>query len=182
MAFTEKDIVIEKLNEKHLDIIAEFKSKVRDLENFLKEDALNNQQNLISVTYLVFNATKGNLLAYITLLADSLTIKEDRKLKKYFQKQNINYSYLPALKVGRLCVDDDYRDNNIGTLLIKFAIQKAWEINEKCGCRFITIDAKTQTIDGSAPIEFYKKNGFKELITKRRRKEIIPMYLDIFTL
>ena len=179
MSFTEKDIIIEKLKADYVDIIKHFKSEVKDLEDFLKEDAFNNQNQLISVTYLVFDIKKENLLAYITLLTDSLIIKEDENLKKYFREHGIHYLYLPALKIGRLCVDDRYRRENIGTLLIKFAIQKAWEINEKCGCRFITIDAKV-TDDEDSPVEFYKKLGFKELTTKEKAKKTIPMYLDIF--
>ncbi len=179
MPYTEKDIKIRKLRKEHLDIIEGFKSSTKDLEEFLKEDAFNNQEKLISVTYLVFDL-EDNLLAYITLLTDSLIIKEDEELRNYFKEQKVHYSYLPAIKIGRLCVDDRYKRKNIGTLLIKFAIQKAWEINEKCGCRFITIDAKTKVGSEEDPVKFYKKNGFKELITSQKSRETIPMYLDIF--
>ncbi|MBU1111565.1 MAG: GNAT family N-acetyltransferase, partial [Nanoarchaeota archaeon] len=85
---------------------------------------------------------------------------------------------LPALKIGRLCVDDHYLRRGLGRLMIQFAIQKASEINmNKAGCRFITLDAKRNKDKELDSIHFYKIMGFD--ILKERIKGTTPMYLDL---
>lgn len=180
MVYTEKDIKIKKLEEEHLNIISDFRSENKELEDFLKEDAFDNQNNGISSTYLTFLLKDGSLMAYITLLTDRIDFNDE--LKEIYRKQGINYSYLPALKIGRLCVDDRFRRKNIGTLLIKFSIQRLFKIKGIAGCRIITIDAKKSTNKDDNPIEFYRKNGFIELITEDKNGDTIPMYFDIANL
>ena len=145
-----------------------FKSKERDLVDFLQEDALDNQKQLLSVTFLWFYEEK--LVSYITLLNDKLNLEGD--LKKFFQEKSIHYHSIPALKVGRLCVDDEFLKRGLGKLMMSFASEKAKEINSnKAGCRFITVDAKEKSLP------FYIKLGFKAL--GQKRSETIALYLDL---
>jgi len=178
MPYRVDEIEIKKLEESDTGAFSDFCSSYKELEKFLKEDALRDQSLNVSVTYLVYEK-EGRLLAYITLLTESLIIRQNEALRETFRDYGVYYPYLPALKIGRLCVQDDYWRKNIGTLLVQFAVRTAWEISEKCGCRFIIIDAKNQE-DG--PIEFYQKLGFIEFKDNRDNgSETIPMYLDIFT-
>lgn len=166
-----ENIKIERLNEKHS--IADFQSYEQELVDFLVEDALENQKNRISVTYLWFLKT-GELIGYVTLLNDRINLEGD--LKMLFRDKGILYRALPALKIGRLCVDDRYLRRGIGTLMTDFSIRMAFNIfNEYSGCRFIVLDAKRNKQKDS--IHFYKKQGFKEL--KERHKGTTPMYLDL---
>ena len=98
---TAAEVRIERINEKHT--IGNFQSYERELVNFLVEDALDNQKNRISVTYLLFLRT-GELAGYITLLNDRINLEGE--LKDTFRGKRIRYHSLPALKIGRLCVDD----------------------------------------------------------------------------
>ncbi len=169
--FFADDIKIERLNEKHM--INNFQSYEKELKDFLIEDALNNQKNKISVTYLWFLKT-GNLVGYITLLNDRINLEGD--LKDLFHQKSIEYHSLPALKIGRLCIDDKYLRKGLGMLMIEFSIKVAFHIfNEYSGCRFIVLDAKRNV--NNDPIHFYKKQGFK--ILKERKKGTTPMYLDL---
>jgi GNAT superfamily N-acetyltransferase len=166
-----KDIKIERLQQNHN--IKHFKSYEQELADFLIEDALNNQNNQISVTYLWFLNT-GELVGYVTLLNDRINLEGE--LKEIFRGKGIGYHSLPALKIGRLCVDDNFLRKGIGTMIIDFSIKVAFHIFEKySGCRFIVLDAKRNATND--PIHFYKKLGFKEL--KERRKGTTPMYLDL---
>ncbi|MBI2656275.1 GNAT family N-acetyltransferase [Candidatus Woesearchaeota archaeon] len=167
-----KDITIEKLEDKH--DLGDFKSYEKELVNFLVEDALNNQKQKLSVTFLWFY--EKNLVGYLTLLNDKINLEGN--LKEFFREKDIHYKSLPALKIGRLCVNDDFLRKGIGRLMVLFAIQQANEISEnKSGCRFITLDAKRNEKRELDSIHFYKKLGFKML--KERIKGTTPMYLDL---
>lgn len=169
---TANDVKIERLHESHH--IKDFQSYEQDLVDFLLEDALANQNHQISVTYLLFLHGSDALVWYITLLNDRINLESD--LKDIFRKKGIKYHSLPALKVGRLCVDDRFLRRGIGTLMIDFSIKVAFHIFEKySGCRFIVLDAKRNA--NNDPKHFYKKLGFKEL--KERKKGTVPMYLDL---
>lgn len=145
--------------------------------DFLLEDALDNQEKKISKTYLWFLKTTDELVGYITLLAD--TINLDSSLKEEFRKKGIRYkSLLPALKIGRLCVDDKFLRKGIGSLMMQFTIYMVKKLNDSCGCRFITLDAKRNPDSSKDSLHFYKKMGFKEIRT--RQKGTTPMYKDVF--
>ena len=164
------EIKIEKLNEFHN--LSKFDSYEKDLVDFLREDALNNQKQSLSLTFLWFY--QEDITGYITLLTDKTSLEEE--LKNVFLNKNINYKSFPALKIGRLCVHDKYLRKGLGRLMACFAMQKAIEINkDKAGCRFITVDAKKQL----GIINFYKKLNFKVL--KERNDKTMPMFLDLKT-
>src|SRR3989344_7444989 len=166
-----EDIKIERMNEKH-DII-KFQSYEKELVDFLKEDALNNQKHKISVTYLWFLKT-GQLVGYVSLLNDRINLEGD--LKESFRMKGIQYHSLPALKIGRLCVDDRFLLKGLGTMMVDFSIKIAFHIFDNySGCRFVVLDAKRNP--NNDPIHFYKKLGFKEL--KQRKKGTTPMYFDL---
>ncbi|MBI2655768.1 GNAT family N-acetyltransferase [Candidatus Woesearchaeota archaeon] len=166
------EIIIEKLEDKHN--LSNFKSYEKELVDFLIEDALNNQKQKFSVTFLWFY--NNTLVGYVTLLNDKLNLEVN--LKEFFREKDVHYKSLPALKIGRLCVHDDYQRRGLGKLMVLFAIKQATEISEnKSGCRFITLDAKRNEKKDLDSIHFYKKLGFKML--KERIKGTTPMYLDL---
>lgn len=159
------EIQIEKLKQHHN--LKGFQSFNKDLQKFLIEDALYNQEQNISVTFLWFyNQT---LIGYISLLMDRITLNTG--LQQFFKNKGIHYQTLPALKIGRLCVHDHFQKRGLGTLMTYFAVDQAKEIaNTKVGCRFLTVDAK------SGSEEFYKKIGFKIF---KEKNDMTAMYFDI---
>jgi len=175
------ELRIEKITAVHKNFLEKFQSYEKELEDFLKEDALEQQERNISVTYLWFLRESNELVAYITLSPDCIKLKNiNQELSQKFRDKGINYRSLPALKIGRLCVDDKFLRKGIGTLLIQFTINKAYEMSKNVGCRFIYLDAKRNKDKSKDVIHFYKKMGF-ELYKDRNNKET-PMYLDIYPL
>lgn len=172
------DISVELLSEKHKPLLDGFCSFEKELENFLKQDALDNQEKRISKTHLWFHKPTGKLLGYMTLLTDKISLEAE--LKQEFRNKGINYKSLPALKIGRLCVHDDFLRKGIGTYMIDSVIFIVHKINEFAGCRFITIDAKRNPDKSKDSIHFYISKGFK--IYKERIKGTSPMYRDVFKL
>lgn len=172
------ELRVEKLNEAHSDVIKSLKSYEPELIDFLIEDALNQQNRKISVTYLWFLRKSNDLVAYITVSPDCVKLKNiDPSLSQKFRDKGINYKSLPALKIGRLCVDDRFQKRGIGTLIIQFAISTAIKLSNQVGCRFLYLDAKRNEESSKDAIHFYKKIGF-ELYKERDSRET-PLYLDL---
>lgn len=176
MEFDKKDLFFERIDGRHLELIKSFQCHEKELVDFLLEDAYNNQVNKISVTYLFFSQKTKEMVGYLTVLTDAINLNAE--LKRYFRDKDIHYKSLPALKVGRVAVDDRFARRGIGTRMMDIAIFLAIKIyRETAGCRFITLDAKRGSSAETDSTHFYKKIGFHVL--KEREKGTIPMYLDI---
>lgn len=168
-----QDIRIERLDKNHS--ITNFQSYEPELVKFLQEDALDNQSKKISVTYLWFLKETNELIGYFTLLNDKINLEGD--LKEYFNDKGIFYHSLPAMKIGRLAVDDRFLRRGIGTLMIAYITSRAKQIADRiAGCRFITVDAKRNNSKTNDTLYFYKKVNFEIL---RNRENITFMYLDL---
>ncbi|MFQ6073434.1 MAG: GNAT family N-acetyltransferase [Methanosarcinales archaeon] len=149
------------------DDLSAFNSSSEDLNDFLKKDAWIYQKNLMGKTFLC--KYKENIVAYITLLTDSIKVKEIQNEDK---EEKVHISYYPAVKIGRLAVDQRFEHQGIGTFLLKTAIGNAIELSKYAACRFVILDAKRESI------EFYKKQYFK-LIKKHEKKRYPTMYFDL---
>lgn len=172
------EIRVEKLVYPHKDLLENFTSYEQELVDFLNEDALNQQKRRISVTYLWFMRKTNELIGYMTVSPDCVKLKNiSQELSAKFRDKGINYKSLPALKIGRLCVDDGFLKKGVGTLMIQFSIKLAIGMSENVGCRFLYLDAKRNEDPQKDAIHFYKKLGF-EIYKDRNRKET-PLYLDI---
>lgn len=174
-----EELRVEKLGEIHLEIIKSFQSYEPELVDFLQQDALNQQKRKISVTYLWFKRDTNDLVAYITISPDCVKVKNiDGQLAQRFRDKGINYKSLPALKIGRLCVQDKFLKRGIGKLIIQFAINIAAKLSQQVGCRFLYLDAKRNPNSNLDVIHFYKHMGF-ELYKERGNRET-PLYMDIW--
>ena len=163
---------IEELESRHLGIIKSFETDCKELKDFLIEDAFINQQIAISKTYLWFYNPTNDFVGYITLLTDAIRV-HGTNLGKRFIDMGIQYRTLPAIKIGRMCVDKKYSGRGIGTNMIYFSMKNLVELEKRIGCRFIVLDAKTTTHAAN----FYKRFGFE--ILKDRNKGTIPMFNDM---
>lgn len=161
--YSEQEIV--PLTERHR--LTSFNSTSAELNDFLMHDALKDQINLISITYLCF--WNESLVGFITLLADTLEVQsvhEDNGIDGY------PYRKYPAIKIARLAVDRTFERKGIGRFLLLASIGKAISISKEIGCRYITVDSKTESID------FYEKHGFK-VVEKYRHTDFPKMYLNM---
>ncbi len=169
------EIEIQKLDSSHKQILLNFRSYEQELVDFLIEDALDNQNKKISTTYLWFYKPTKELVGFVSVFTDAIILKGE--LKEHFRRKDILFKTLPALKMGKLCVSDDYLGRGIGTLMIEFVLVLAQKIGKEVGLRFITVDAKRNADSKRDSIHFYKKFAFE--ILKQREKETTPMYKDL---
>ncbi len=167
-----EEIKIEIINENHK--VGTFQSYETELMNFLREDALENQKQKLSVTFLWFYGE--NLASYLSLLNDKINLESN--LKEFFKEKGVHYKSLPALKIGRLCVDDRFQRRGLGKLMVLTAIKIAKEMSKtRSGCRFVTLDAKRSHHPEKDPLPFYQKMGFQILL--ERKTGPTTMYLDL---
>lgn len=147
---TSKEIIknyhYEKLD-KHHDL-SNFSCGVKDLDEFLKEDALKQQEQNLSVTYLAIH--DDDILGYVSILADKI---ECGKIDKTIETK---YKFYPAVKIGRLAVDERYKGIGIGNEILASTCAFIKDISKELGISFITVDALCKAR------KFYSKNSFKQ--------------------
>lgn len=138
----------------------------------------------ISKTFLLFHRKTGELLAYMALAADSIKLTDEEKESHDISK--IPYASIPALKVGKLAVNkeltDEAKRKGYGSFMIEMARAFAYDMNELgIACKFLTVDADIE-YEPDTP-QFYKKNGFRENLSNKRRnaKHTISMRKDILS-
>jgi len=137
----------------------------KDLEDFLKDDALTSQNNRISVTHLVF--WNDVIVGFFTLTTDSIEVKG---ILDGDGVEDYPYSRYPALKIARLATDDHYTNRGIGMHMLREILVMTITISHNVGCRIITVDAKTRSIG------FYEAFGFRR--TLRKQTDSTSMYRD----
>ncbi len=159
----DSELIMVPLDKKHN--LFPFNCSSSELNDFLKNDSLSDQNNMISRTGLCF--WKDELVGYVALLADTIEAKAVIDgLERY------EYRKYPGVKIARLAVDSRFERKGIGTYLLAAAIGKTLSVCESIGCRYLLVDSKKNSIG------FYQKNGFK-LVEKYKNREFIPMYLNL---
>lgn len=129
-----------------------------DLNDFLKNDALNHQNKRMGNTQLVHY--KNKVVAFFTLMMDKVHLSE--KEKKKVDLKEFGYTYLPALKVGRFAVDRRYQHKGVGPYLIKVITGLALaEDSEYPACRFITVDSYVSKVPWYEGLGFEKNEAVK---------------------
>ena len=146
-----------------------------DLNEFLLDDAKHFLEKRIANTFILED--NGRIAAYFCLLNDKIsrlemTNSQWKKVKDSFPDGKRFRSY-PSIKIGRFAVSIDYRGQNIGKELM-ILIKKSLNTDQNYSAfRFITVDAYISAID------FYRRNGFKELTKKEEDEHTRLMFFDM---
>lgn len=158
--------------------ISQFDCGDNDLNEFLRDNALNFTEKRIANTYILED--NGRIAAYFCLLNDKVSQQESsnnkwKKLKKGFLEGK-QFSSYPAIKIGRFAVSSDYRGLNLGTILMD-KIKKMLNGNSyHSAFRYLTVDAYLSAIG------FYEKNNFKILSSQMVDDHTRLMFFDMMEL
>jgi hypothetical protein len=158
------DLVFQSLD-KSSDISG-FHSTEQELDDFLKGDALNNQINRLSATFLTY--WNENLVGYFTLINDSLVAEA---VSESDREPTWVYRKYPAIKIARMARHRDFDNYGIGTIMLIRIFVIVLHVSQFTGCRVITVDSKTGAFD------WYCKKGFTRAQMKPR-DETVPLYMD----
>jgi len=153
--------------------LAAFECGDDDLNGFLRDDALRLQQRNTVRTYLALY--DGDLVGFISLMVDAVVL--ETKERKTLRLNHADHPVLPALKIARLATAKSFREANIGlgTMLMRFAVARGYEIADAAGCRLLTLDAYPDAIS------FYERLGFLRNNAKPYREREHPsMRFDLF--
>lgn len=164
-----------RLNQDHT--FKSFDCKNELLNNFLLSKAKDHQAKLITVTYILEDNSRT--VAFFSLLNDRITVTDAtsntqwRKRFRDIMPMGKRYDSYPAVKIGRLGVNQHLKMNGVGKSIIDY-IKVSFTDSNKTGCRFITVDALTESIG------FYTKCGF-DFLTNKDEKDLHSrqMYFDL---
>lgn len=156
--------------------IKPFQCAEEDLNCFLFDDAKYFQKELMAVTYLIEDHASNLTVAYFSLLADKITFNPEEKstwnkLNRNIPNQKRRKSY-PALKIGRLAVDEQFAGQGVGTFVLD-SVKYAFTSVKRLGCRFLTVDAL------SFATAFYERNGFQFFTEKDKGDTTRLMFFDL---
>jgi len=152
----ERAFGIELLNARYN--LTNFDSGDEELNDFLKNDALKEQQLLLSKTHLCFH--KDRIAGFMALAADSIRIDRD-KLDPSQIIDECDYPAYPCILIARLAVDNRLHGRGVGSHLLSLAV--GFALDGPLGCRYLAVDPKDDAV------EFYEKVGFRYWTKSKRR-------------
>lgn len=147
---------------KPTDAISVFNCGDADLNDFILNQSAPFAKSMLAVSYACVDPQDaGKVYAYCSLANDKIAITdfpnktEFNRFRKHqgFPQTKRLRSY-PAVKICRLGVDISAKGERIGSKILNY-IKSMFVINNKTGCRFLTVDAYLSAIP------FYQKNGFE---------------------
>jgi len=165
----------------------------KDINDFFKHDSPKYSKELLGKSYcFVLDENPNIIVCAFTISNDSIKANflpnnRKRKITKRISREKHFRSY-PAVLIGRLGVNKEFRHNNIGSELMDFI--KSWFIdpNNKTGCRFVVVDSYNE----EKPLNYYKKNQFEFLFSSEEQEsdytgQELPlitrlMYFDLIVL
>lgn len=165
LQYKDEDIEIKRLSDKYSHDISSFYCNDTELEDFIKTEAIDFQQNLLGVTHLFY--IKQQLVGFVTLSTD-IVYKQSLPKK---EMPSISHKTYPALLIGRLAIQEEWKHKYIGTKICIWVQGLVLKAHKYAGCKFLKVDSKPDAID------FYKKCQFIEL--KNEASETITLMKPI---
>lgn len=166
--------MLEELGEELVkEILSSFSCpKNKDVENFLRNKAIEFSKRGFAKTHLIFWSTDDGmekaLVGYYTIAPKFITIqrgavnsKEARKLREQgIYNEKTNEYTVSAPLIGQL--GKNFSDGNdsliLGSDLLQLAIDKVLSVQKEIGGRFVYLECE----DKPELIKFYEKNHFKQ--------------------
>ena len=133
-----------------------------DLNDFILNEAHLYREALIAVSYVFEHKGTHEIVGYFSLANDRVSLtdfKDKTEFNRFRRTRFVNEKRLksyPAVKLCRLGVSKSMRGKSVGSFLLDF-IKSYFLVDNKTGCRFITVDAYIEAI------HFYEKNDFLPL-------------------
>ena len=126
-----------------------FDCSEESLNTWLKRNALRNQQNQASRTFVICN--EGKVVGFYALAAGSVThLFVPSALRRNMPEP------IPVVVLGRLAIDMKHQGKKLGAALLKDAVLRAKAVSEQVGVRALLVHA----LNNKAK-QFYLNYGFK---------------------
>ena len=142
-----------------------FRSLNADVEDFIKNKAVDYEKRWFSKTYLVINE-KAEIIAYFTLALKTLFFTDEvsNSKKKYIHGLTNKITNVPVILIGQLSKNLEFNDEISGGELLELALKVIYEIRELIGGRICLVE--TLADDSNEKVmDFYLRNDFIKLQT-----------------
>lgn len=135
------------------------------LDRYLKEQASQDLERKLAVTYVLVEDDQPDVIGYYTL--SHLSVRFNA-LPENITEKLPGYPQIPATLIGRLAVDEDYQGSRLGEHLLLDALERSYERTKKVGSHSVVVDANEDAR------EFYLKYDFLSLPDQKGRL-FLPM-------
>lgn len=146
---------------------AAFSCGIESLDRYLKQQAGQDARKKVAAPFVLF-AAKRRVIGYYTL--SSASLKGEDLPPELIRKLKLpRYPELPATLLGRLAVDQKYRGQRFGELLMMHALKRAWLGSQQIASLGVIVDAKDENAK-----RFYYRYGFLPF-PNRELRLFLPM-------
>ena len=127
-----------------------FECGVEPLDRYFKTQVSQDIKRRVTACFTALD-TSGRVAGYYTLASASILLTD---LSESLAKKLPRYPNVPAVRMGRLAVDQDFKGKGLGAALLADALRRA--VMAEIAAYAFVVDAK----DESAA-EFYAHHGFR---------------------
>jgi GNAT superfamily N-acetyltransferase len=144
----------------------QFSCGVDSLDRYFRNVAGQDSRRHISAVHVMFDSDATRIAGFYTLSASSIKLDQ---IPPPLIEGLPPYEALPAFLLGRLAIDQQYRGQGLGSILLADALRRFLRVTEQIGAMTVIVDA----IDERA-VDFYRRHGFAQMVGQDRRL-LIPM-------
>lgn len=160
------------------ETISSFDCGDEDLNDFILNESQLYRKARLAVSYVIETLDSFKVIGFFSLANDRVSISDfesktefNRFRKKRFVNDKRIRSY-PAVKICRLAIDVSAKGMALGTFILDF-IKTYFVLDNKTGCRFITVDAYIDAVP------FYLKNKFLPLSQEAESDHTKLLFFDL---
>lgn len=166
-----------------IDSVKNFDCGDKDLNDFVLNQSAAFQKHKIAVNYACVDVEDASkVYAYCSLAYDKVAMgdfKDKTEFNRFRRERGFpnakRLKSYPAVKLCRLGVDISFRKKQIGTAIIDY-VKSMFALDNKAGCRFLTVDAYLEAVP------FYVKNEFQFMNAEDNDPHTRLMYYDLMDL
>ncbi|MFN7936924.1 MAG: GNAT family N-acetyltransferase [Bryobacteraceae bacterium] len=129
-----------------------------ELDRYLRTQATQDIRRKVAVCFVAVEAETGQLAGFYTIAAASIPFVD---LPTEITKRLPRYPALPAVRIGRLAVDERFRGRGLAGALLADALRRV--LLAPPAVYALVVDAK----DDEA-VAFYRHHGFESFISQPR--------------
>jgi len=143
---------IKPISESHA--VSEFDCGDRDLNDFIKNDALKQKNEGWNTTYVATEIGSNKAIGFFALAHDAINLTPELR-----SKHGKEYCNIPAIKIARFAVNKTHQSKGIGKYIMGYAMGFiVQEICPKIGGIYITLDSYPQVVSWYEKHFNYRKN------------------------
>jgi len=134
------------------------------LDNYIQKQAKQDVKSKVSACF-VYTEDEKEVKGYYTLSNGSIP---NSQLPESFKKKLPRYQDLPVTLLGRLAVDNKFKGQKIGKILLLDALKRSYDASSSIGSLAVVVDPFDQEA-----ADFYTKYGF--ILLPDSNRMFLPM-------